>query len=140
MFCQRGNVVFQGPRNELLPHLALAGYICPPLYNPSDYCMDLISVDVRRQSKQRETSARIDSLVHHWQNCARKLADVTAEKDGVSKDPVPLEERQEQTPIWIALPVVLDRSLRNTWRLQDVFWTRSACHLPPATSRTDFVS
>lgn len=92
--------------------------------------MDLISVDVRRQSKQQETSARIDALVRHWQNHANKLAEVAADKDEAPKDPVPLEDSEERTPIYIALPVVLDRSMRNTWRQQDLFWTRYASFIP----------
>lgn len=100
--------------------------------------MDLISVDVRRQTKQQETSARIDALVRHWHNHAHKLSETTAEKDTSPRDPIPLENRQEQTPIWIALPVVLDRSVRNTWRLQDIFWTRSVLGLPRVVIHANF--
>lgn len=129
-FVQQGNVVYQGPRHQLLPYLALAGHACPPLYNPSDFCMDLISVDVRGQIRQQQSTARVMALVELWRNQREKMAEVASGdalvkgKDELSKSEILLEDRPERTPMHVALPVVLDRTLRNTWRQPDLFWTR----------------
>ncbi|EKM57187.1 uncharacterized protein PHACADRAFT_208320 [Phanerochaete carnosa HHB-10118-sp] len=129
VLAKQGNVVYQGPREQLLPHFALVGYVCPPFYNPSDYCMDLISVDVRGQARQEQTSARVKFLVESWKTRQDKMLDYAASKSATSKEavadiPIELEDRPEYTPIWIALPVVLDRTFRNSWRQPDIFWTR----------------
>lgn len=72
--------------------------------------------------------ARIRTLVDHWKNHQEKMEALTA------GDPLPdarqqqlaLEDRPERTPIYIALPVILERTFRNTWRQPDLFWTRCA--------------
>jgi ABC-type multidrug transport system ATPase subunit len=123
ILAKRGNVIFQGPRDALIPHFALAGHACPPLYNPSDFSMDLVSVDVRGKRRQQETQGRVNSLIAHWQAHEGKIAEMQ-ESTRAPSDSVALDARQENTPIWIALPVVLGRSWRNTWRQSDLFWTR----------------
>jgi hypothetical protein len=87
--------------------------------------MDLISVDVRGLNRQQQTTARIDDLARHWKSHENKLAEVQEHRDSGGDEVIAaMEARQDHTPIYIALPVVLDRSLRNTWRQQDLFWTR----------------
>ena len=89
--------------------------------------MDLISVDVRNQTRQERTSARVKSLIEFWKTRQDKMIEYVASKPPTEKQlnaELILEDRQERTPIWIALPVVLDRTLRNTWRQPDIFWTR----------------
>ncbi|KAI0086907.1 P-loop containing nucleoside triphosphate hydrolase protein [Irpex rosettiformis] len=128
ILAKQGNVVFHGPREQLLPHFAMAGYVCPPLYNPSDFCMDLISVDMRSPKRLETSTARVQNLVEHWRNRHEKLAEyVYTPKEEGTREPAwtgDIDERAERTPMWIALPVVLDRMMRNTWRLPDLFWTR----------------
>lgn len=90
--------------------------------------MDLISVDVRNQARQEQTSARVRSLIELWKTRREKMAEYTAaapehEKEKANNDLL-LEDRPERTPMYIALPVVLDRTFRNTWRQPDIFWTR----------------
>lgn len=89
--------------------------------------MDLISIDVHGQSRQEQTSARVRSLIEFWKTRQDKMIEHTVTKPSAEKEQrvdVTLEDRPERTPIWIALPVVLDRTLRNTWRQPDIFWTR----------------
>ncbi|THG93869.1 hypothetical protein EW026_g7481 [Hermanssonia centrifuga] len=123
ILAKQGNVVYQGPRQQLLTHFALAGHICPPLYNPSDFCMDLISVDVRGKANQENSTARVKGLIEYWRNHQDKVAEVTIEDNLEHREWI-LEDRPEHSPMHIALPVVLERTLRNTWRQPDLFWTR----------------
>jgi ABC-type multidrug transport system ATPase subunit len=123
ILAKRGNVVFQGPRDAMLPTFALAGHICPPLYNPSDFAMDLVSVDVRGEKRQQETQGRVNDLIAHWKAHEAKIAELQ-DAARLPIDFVALDARQENTPIWIGLPVVLERSWKNTWRQSDLFWTR----------------
>jgi ABC-type multidrug transport system ATPase subunit len=122
ILAKRGNVIFQGPRDALIPNFALAGHICPPLYNPSDFSMDLVSVDVRGERRQQETTARINALISHWKAHEAKIMETKPARP--AQNALQLEERQEVTPIWISLPVVLERSWKNTWRQSDLFFTR----------------
>jgi hypothetical protein len=129
---QQGNVVFHGPREQLVPHFILAGYVCPPLYNPSDYCMDLISVDGRSSERFEVSAARIRTLVDFWHGRHEKFAEFAIKELpalNAEASVLQLEDRPEQTPMWVALPVVLERMVRNTWRQPDLFWTRWVFHV-----------
>lgn len=89
--------------------------------------MDLISVDVKARDRQEASMARIKTLIGLWKNRHEKLSRLSLEEPPASAEtqsPLELEEKPERTPIWIALPVVLERTLRNTWRQPDLFWTR----------------
>ncbi|KAH7106594.1 P-loop containing nucleoside triphosphate hydrolase protein, partial [Auriculariales sp. MPI-PUGE-AT-0066] len=136
MLAKRGNVVYAGPREQMIPHFAVLGFICPPLYNPSDYVMDLVSVDVRSRRRQAETTARIDTLVHGWQHRQQKLAEAFGQPpdaaDGLNlgkeedqpRQGVVSGEGEETTKFFTAVPILLERSWRNLWRQPDLFWTR----------------
>lgn len=113
----------------MLPHFAALGHECPPLYNPADFVMDLVSVDVRGRRKQAATTARIDALVQSWRTRETKHAeaygsDATDEKANAEKNMAGIGEKDERTPMRLALPVLLERSWRNLWRQSDLFWTR----------------
>jgi hypothetical protein len=89
--------------------------------------MDLISVDIRGQIRQEQTSARVKELVRFWKNHKDKMANYSAldvPKLDKSNNALLPEDRQENTPMYIALPVVLNRTFLNTWRQPDIFWTR----------------
>ncbi|KZV81463.1 P-loop containing nucleoside triphosphate hydrolase protein [Exidia glandulosa HHB12029] len=131
ILAKRGNVVFAGPREHMLPYFASLGHECPPLYNPSDFVMDLISVDVRGRRRQATTTARIDSLVQGWRNREKKQAEAfggSPPPSEESKEKVKtmqgIGEHDERTPMFVALPVLLERSWHNLWRQSDLFWTR----------------
>ena len=89
--------------------------------------MDLISVDVKAKDRLEASTARIKGLVEFWANRHEKLSQLGLDEPSVPTEQagaLQLEERPERTPIWVALPVVLGRTFRNTWRQPDLFWTR----------------
>jgi hypothetical protein len=90
--------------------------------------MDLVSVDSREDKNHQASTARIAGLVAHWQAHEQKIAEFAADQRaaGAGKEApaIALEDRQERTPLHVALPVVFERSFRNTWRQPDLFWTR----------------
>jgi len=136
---KQGNVVFSGPREQMIPHFASLGHVCPPLYNPSDYVMDIVSVDVRGRRQLSTTTARIDTLIQAWRQRVKKAVEAFGETpapaDGLElvsekeeKHPtrhgIEAGEGGETTPFYIAVPILLERSWRNMWRQPDLFWTR----------------
>ena len=62
-------MVYHGPRERLLPHFTHAGYVCPPLYNPADFFMDLVAVDVRSEKMYEKSMSRVEDLIGRWKNC-----------------------------------------------------------------------
>ena len=92
--------------------------------------MDLISVDVRGRTRQEQSTARVKALIEFWKNRHEKMAELStiegpaSDTGELAKAETLLEDRPERTPMYVALPVVLDRTFRNTWRQPDLFWTR----------------
>ncbi|CCO31313.1 hypothetical protein BN14_05352 [Rhizoctonia solani AG-1 IB] len=66
-----GQVAYAGPRTEVAPTLASAGYPIPPLYNPADWLLDLASVDLRGD-RETATRERVAKLVENWANTHRE--------------------------------------------------------------------
>ncbi|XP_001606113.1 ATP-binding cassette sub-family G member 8 [Nasonia vitripennis] len=57
-----GRVMYSGPRRDMLPYFALAEFPCPPFKNPSDYYLDLVTLDDLSAEAMLESSQRIDHL------------------------------------------------------------------------------
>ena len=121
-------MIYHGPREHLLPYFARAGYTCPPLYNPADFFMDLIAADVRSETMHGKSMSRVEDLVRDWKN--RKVLETTDQDDSTERhEALSLGPAPAYTPLYIAVPVILERTLRNTWRQQDIFWTRYVWNL-----------
>ncbi|KAG9101294.1 hypothetical protein FRC06_003213 [Ceratobasidium sp. 370] len=119
-----GHVAYAGPRNEVEGTFALAGYPVPPLYNPADWLLDVASVDLRG-TREAETKARATKLVEFWANLQHKNNTVnTEESKREIGNVMEIEVQDEFTPMWIALPLIVERMTRNLWRQQAVFWVR----------------
>ncbi|KAB5589912.1 hypothetical protein CTheo_6655 [Ceratobasidium theobromae] len=118
-----GKTAYAGSRAGVGPTLALAGYPVPPLYNPADWLLDLASVDLR-SNREIATRERVTKLVKFWAETHREKAE-TKEANVKSEDMVQIGAQEERfTPMWIALPLVVERMTRNLWRQQAVFWIR----------------
>ncbi|CAB0033093.1 unnamed protein product [Trichogramma brassicae] len=57
-----GRVMYSGPRRDMLPYFALAEFPCPPFKNPSDYYLDLVTLDDLSAEAMLESSQRIEHL------------------------------------------------------------------------------
>ncbi|CAE6447201.1 unnamed protein product [Rhizoctonia solani] len=118
-----GQVAYAGPRIEVGPTLASAGYPVPPLYNPADWLLDLASVDLRGD-RETITRERVTKLVQLWAESHREKQELESkeEKEEGMREIGGQEERF--TPMWIALPLIVERMTKNLWRQQAVFWVR----------------
>mmetsp|Transcript_61622 Transcript_61622/g.144470 ORF Transcript_61622/g.144470 Transcript_61622/m.144470 type:complete len:691 (-) Transcript_61622:22-2094(-) len=57
IFLSKGEVVFQGPRTDLVRHFESLGFRCPTNHNPADFVMFLI---------QKESSEIVDKIKSDW--------------------------------------------------------------------------
>ncbi|KAG8742395.1 hypothetical protein FRC10_001577 [Ceratobasidium sp. 414] len=119
-----GQVAYAGPRSEVDGTFALAGYPVPPLYNPADWLLDIASVDLRG-TREAETKARATKLVEFWANLQHKNDTVDTNKPKrKTGNTMEIAAQEKFTPMWIALPLIVERMTRNLWRQQAVFWVR----------------
>ncbi|KAJ1301061.1 hypothetical protein OPQ81_003479 [Rhizoctonia solani] len=117
-----GQVAYAGPRTEVGPTFASAGHPIPPLYNPADWLLDLASVDLRG-NREAATRERVAKLVQFWADTHLKKQE--GEFKQKEQDLVQFEGQEDRfTPMWIALPLIIERMTKNLWRQQAVFWVR----------------
>lgn len=62
MLLSEGYNVYFGPAKEAVPYFSKLGYACPSTYNPSDWFLDVISLDVRSANHERQSRKRIQFL------------------------------------------------------------------------------
>jgi hypothetical protein len=67
LLLSRGHVVYAGAAGDaMLRHFGTLGHECPPLFNPSDWVLDLSSVDLRNPAAEDESRARVAALVEGY--------------------------------------------------------------------------
>ncbi|XP_060801167.1 ATP-binding cassette sub-family G member 8 [Amyelois transitella] len=57
-----GRTMFTGYRRDMLPYFASIDYPCPAFKNPSDYYLDLVTLDELSAAAMLESSGRIEAL------------------------------------------------------------------------------
>ncbi|RWS28135.1 ATP-binding cassette sub-family G member 8-like protein [Leptotrombidium deliense] len=62
-----GRVLFFGRRKDLLPYFSNIDFPCPAFKNPSDYYLDLVTLDNLSSEAMLESSQRIENLVELYQ-------------------------------------------------------------------------
>ena len=62
LLLSNGRSLFVGQRRDLLKHFTSLDFGCPPYKNPSDYYLDLVTIDSLSQEALIESSQRIEAL------------------------------------------------------------------------------
>ncbi|XP_043472873.1 ATP-binding cassette sub-family G member 8 isoform X1 [Leptopilina heterotoma] len=57
-----GKIMYSGARRDMIPYFSLIEFPCPPFKNPSDYYLDLVTLDDLSTEAMLESSQRIDHL------------------------------------------------------------------------------
>ncbi|KAG8951402.1 hypothetical protein FRC04_006173 [Tulasnella sp. 424] len=123
LLAKGGRTAFSCPKSEIGPLCASLGYPLPPMVNPADWILDLVSVDVRGDREQ-VTRKRVSLMIDNWaEREARKVEDKAANRDSV-QGPEGVVNYDGKASVIVALPVVLERMARNLWRQPPVFWMR----------------
>ncbi|CAL8108508.1 unnamed protein product [Orchesella dallaii] len=69
-----GRVMFYGHRSEMLPYFAFIEYPCPAFKNPSDYYIDLVTLDTLSNEALLESSQRIETLAESFRRKQEPLS------------------------------------------------------------------
>lgn len=82
-----GRVVYFGKRKDLLSYFAYIDFPCPAFKNPSDYYLDLVTLDNLSSEAMLESSQRIESLVDVY---ARRNGNAVSAPEPPSITPPPV--------------------------------------------------
>ncbi|XP_061915035.1 ATP-binding cassette sub-family G member 8 isoform X2 [Entelurus aequoreus] len=70
-----GSAVYCGAARDMVPYFTALGYPCPRYCNPSDFYVDLISVDRRSPEQEAECLERAGVLAQHFMDKVRDTDD-----------------------------------------------------------------
>ncbi|XP_066990299.1 ATP-binding cassette sub-family G member 8 isoform X1 [Macrobrachium rosenbergii] len=84
-----GRLMYFGKRREMLPYFAFIEYPCPAYKNPSDYYLDLVTLDDLSAEAMLESSQRVEMLAETFRRRQEALSDPG------SPGPLPEEVRKE---------------------------------------------
>ncbi|KAK0187369.1 P-loop containing nucleoside triphosphate hydrolase protein [Armillaria mellea] len=121
-----GRVAYSGPASEMPEYISSLGFECPPMMNPSDFALDVVSVDTREAEQEELGRAKVDKLV-------KAFKDRQEEKGGVS----PLSEKymglsltnfkgyeRKMLSITTSLPILLKRGVLASLRQRSLLVVR----------------
>lgn len=57
-----GKMMYYGEASKLVDYFASLGHVMPENFNPADFALDLVSVDIRNEELEKETKERLKDL------------------------------------------------------------------------------
>lgn len=68
MLLSDGRLIYFGAASRCIQHFNSMQYYCPALFNPADYFLDLLSVNVKSSSLEIDSKLRIHELILAWES------------------------------------------------------------------------
>lgn len=84
-----GSAVYCGPARDMVPYFTALGYPCPRYCNPSDFYVDLISIDRRSPEQEAECLERSRVLSEQFEEKVKDTEDHMWKPDGSSTSITP---------------------------------------------------
>jgi len=66
LLLSEGHQIYFGPAKDMVPYFAALKYPCPAYFNPADFALDLISLNARSKTLEKQTRARISYLANRF--------------------------------------------------------------------------
>ena len=122
-----GHPVYCGAAQNMLPHFSQLGYDCPKAMSPTDFVLDIVTVDLQSAIKESESSAKVQSLIAEWEGKMNLEAESRGNEMTTRQITAPAELGRfdrRTTPLYIAFPILLRRSFTNFRRASEVLDSR----------------
>ena len=66
LLAKGGHVAYYGKGSNILQHFASLGQTCPSTTNPTDFALDIVSIDLREENKEAASREKVENLVHQF--------------------------------------------------------------------------
>lgn len=121
LLAKGGRAAYSGTAQDMLPHFAQLGHTCPPEMNPSDFALDIVSVDLRDAHKEKLARKKVKLLTAQYEEVTKEdihaLAfsgsDTQAHRATLRQL---TKTRKEFTSFRVSYPILLRRGLLNLVR------------------------
>jgi ABC-type multidrug transport system ATPase subunit/ABC-type multidrug transport system permease subunit len=112
LLARGGHPVFAGLRDNMLKHFGEEGFECPRTTNPADFALDLITVDIRNETRELATREKVQGLIDSWNGTT-----LPQRQNSVIATPAELGALQKtKAKFLVAFPLLVRRSMLNFWR------------------------
>ncbi|KAF3908868.1 hypothetical protein AA313_de0202357 [Arthrobotrys entomopaga] len=120
LLARGGNVIYSGPSADMLHYFKDLGYTCPSHTNPADFALDLVTVNLQYEQREKRDREKVTSLIESFKRTSalyheHRTITLPAELGRLQREPAPL---------LISLPVLVKRSIINVSRQQDIIFAR----------------
>ncbi|PQE16403.1 ABC transporter protein [Rutstroemia sp. NJR-2017a BVV2] len=68
LLARGGQPVYSGPGKEMLEYFETHGCLCPLNTNPADFALDLITIDLQHNDREKTTRLRVQRLIEAWKD------------------------------------------------------------------------
>ncbi len=112
LLAKGGRVAYSGPASEMLDYMSSVGFECPPMMNPSDFALDVVSVDTREAEQEELGRVKVNKLVKAFkdrQDSEGRVSPLSERQMGLSTNFKGYERKM--LSIAIALPILLKRGV-----------------------------
>lgn len=102
MLLSDGRIIYFGAASRCIQHFNSMQYYCPALFNPADYFLDLLSINVKSSSLEIDSKLRIHQLILAWESKGQLDDDIDYSLDednaphGVNEEKEKKEEEEEK--------------------------------------------
>jgi ABC-type multidrug transport system ATPase subunit len=107
-----GFPVFSGKSVDMLPYFSTVGFQCSENTNPTDFALDLITINLEASQKEGLSRDKVEGLITEWQQRETFRPPAVSSSD-ISTAAELGSFKRAMTPFGIAFPLLIKRSLVN---------------------------
>jgi hypothetical protein len=123
LLARGGFPVFSGKGVDVLPYFSSVGFQCSKNTNPTDFALDLITIDLQASDKEALSREKVEGLIIEWQR--RETSSLPAVLSSDISTPAELGSfKRAMTPFGVAFPLLIKRSVINFRRDSNVATAR----------------
>jgi ABC-type multidrug transport system ATPase subunit len=110
LLARGGSPVYSGPGNKMLSHFAALGHNCPRTTNPTDFALDLITIDLQHSAREAASRDKVRHLIENWNFSTHP----TSTSDAGIATPAELGSlMRAMAPFYLSYPLLVRRALLN---------------------------
>ena len=115
LLARGGHTVYSGRASRMLPYFSSLGHQCSEHVNPADFAIDLITVDLQEETREKESRIKVEKLISQFSHDTA-LAGEQGEKRTISLPAELGHMQRDMAPFLVAFPILLSRSILNIRR------------------------
>ncbi|KAJ3843785.1 P-loop containing nucleoside triphosphate hydrolase protein [Lentinula raphanica] len=121
LLAKGGRVAYSGKASSMISYFGHLGNRCPSNCNPSDWALDLISVDLRDEKAEAASRAKVEEILEAYEpepsvSVEMNMAHEGKEGRHSGLSPDLIRMKKEPAPFYVAFPLLLRRGLINFHR------------------------